>query len=867
MSPLPRRRLLALAAIAGHGAWAAAAPVPPEVMRALVARGAGAPPATRAAAAAPELLAKAAPDECYDGIGNPYPPGPPCAQGRPKVNQAYVWGLAKDGRQLWFGTAPNVHCLVMGLYLGQTAPVETSSYVCEFGASPYAPPLPDFIGDWRPPHIYLHDLASGALVEKTPADPRVGLTVGLRSAGTHGGVVFLAGPAFTGGINLFAFRTDTGDYLGSSNLPSSNIRKWLVWDDVLYTAAGTKVLRWRGGVADPFRFDEVGVITGDGVELAVHEGRLFVSTWPPGVSSLFMSPLIPAGGLTTAHAGGWSKVWDAASYEPDPVTASTYGGGALHSYGGWLYFGTMHVPFVAAAAHFAAYGTPSDPAQLLAAYLGTHRAIAIFRGRDFATAPSVELLYGEAQLQAYDAVAGWRSMANGTGPPRFGPSGFGNFFNNYTWTMDAWDGDLYVGTMDWSYLAGDQLGLPPGVLPYGADLYRFDGTADPAVAVSTDGLGNYANYGIRTMLADDALYLGTANPMNLMTDLADQLPEGGWELWRWREAAPSYVVGPGPAPGNPNLVRVYAASAVLRREWAAYGAASHGTRVAAGDVDGLSPEILTGPGPGAVYGPHVRAFRYDATAIARISFYAFGTLRFGVNVASGDVDGVPPGEILAGAGPGAVFGPHVRGFRFDGAAVAPVAGLGFYGYHTLRYGVEVAGADVDGDGTADMLTGPGPGPVFAPQVRGFRYAGSGIAPIATINAVVFPDPTHGCRVGAGDLDGDGAAEGLFGPGPGPALPPRLRGFELQGGPMAPLPGCDTVAWPALSFGAGTAGGDLDADGVDEALACQGFDPAATSRLRGFSYDGTALLPLATSDFDTFPGLSRGTHAALDALPF
>jgi hypothetical protein len=29
-----------------------------------------------------ELLAKAPPDACYDGIGNPYPPGPPCATGR-----------------------------------------------------------------------------------------------------------------------------------------------------------------------------------------------------------------------------------------------------------------------------------------------------------------------------------------------------------------------------------------------------------------------------------------------------------------------------------------------------------------------------------------------------------------------------------------------------------------------------------------------------------------------------------------------------------------------------------------------------------------------------------------------------------------
>ena len=35
-----------------------------------------------------------------------------------------------------------------------------------------------------------------------------------------------------------------------------------------------------------------------------------------------------------------------------------------------------------------------------------------------------------------------------------------------------------------------------------------------------------------TMLSDDALYLGMANPMNLLTDPLDDKPEGGWELLR-----------------------------------------------------------------------------------------------------------------------------------------------------------------------------------------------------------------------------------------------------------------------------------------------------------------------------------------------
>jgi hypothetical protein len=44
-------------------------------------------------------------------------------------------------------------------------------------------------------------------------------------------------------------------------------------------------------------------------------------------------------------------------------------------------------------------------------------------------------------------------------------------------------------------------------------------------------VGNYTNYGIRNMVSDESgVYLGMANPMNLLTDLSDDKPEGGWEL-------------------------------------------------------------------------------------------------------------------------------------------------------------------------------------------------------------------------------------------------------------------------------------------------------------------------------------------------
>ena len=60
----------------------------------------------------------------------------------------------------------------------------------------------------------------------------------------------------------------------------------------------------------------------------------------------------------------------------------------------------------------------------------------------------------------------------------------------------------------------------------------------PAKPVSLSGVGNYTSYGVRTMVSDDFLYLGMANPMNLLTDPSDDVPEGGWELIKLSIANP-----------------------------------------------------------------------------------------------------------------------------------------------------------------------------------------------------------------------------------------------------------------------------------------------------------------------------------------
>jgi hypothetical protein len=150
------------------------------------------------------------------------------------------------------------------------------------------------------------------------------------------------------------------------------------------------------------------------------------------------------------------------------------------------------------------------------------------------------------------------------GPPVFGTAGLGNWFNTYTWTLTAGEGGLLLGTMDWSHtytsvmlpvILRDYIDpLPEFEIPgttHGADLYLFESPDGPAIEIDRAGVRNYASYGVRTMVATgDAVYLGMANAMNLMTDRSDARPEGGWELIRLDRAVCPRSKAPGDFTGD-----------------------------------------------------------------------------------------------------------------------------------------------------------------------------------------------------------------------------------------------------------------------------------------------------------------------------
>jgi hypothetical protein len=549
------------------------------------------------------LLAKATPDECFIGIGedNLYPfdfYSQTCNYGVPKTNESYVFGLAKAGPELWFGTAPNMGCLVYGTIADQGFPLGlpafgTDEWVCEYAEGKFgqARDLPASSGDWRPPSVYRFNTRYQSLEPIPFDDPLKEDTLGFRAAGYADNVVFMAGPTITGvggpdaspGVNMFAFRRDTGEFLGSKQYPEfSNIRKMIKIRGALYTGvllaqtdtpvsdAGFEpkgaILRWTGTVADPFQWQTVGLVDGDPVEFAFHEGRLFASTWPDFskvfdddyvYAGLWMSPFLGFDGLKPQDRDAWSKVWSASDYERDEVTARMYNGGALASFGGYLYWGTTHAPLSAGFTHTKVYNllNPANPdlvADLIKAILGSHRPISIFRGRSFGTrAEKQEVLYGLAYMPTFIETPAlendgfWVILPNKMGPPLYGKAGFGNFYNTYTWTMAKTNNGLFVGTMDWSYMLAKVMlpvifkdiidPFPEIQLPgadYGGDLMVFPSAFEPAQELYNDGISNYGSYGTRTMIGTPTtLYLGMANAMNLLLNPPGSgLPSGGWEL-------------------------------------------------------------------------------------------------------------------------------------------------------------------------------------------------------------------------------------------------------------------------------------------------------------------------------------------------
>jgi hypothetical protein len=227
-----------------------------------------------------------------------------------------------------------------------------------------------------------------------------------------------------------------------------------------------------------------------------------------------------------------------------------------------------------------------------------------------------------------------------------------------------------------------------------------------------------------------------------------------------------------------------------------------GGTVAVDDINGDGrPEIIVGSGPGG--SPKVNVFQTDGTLIK--SFLAYGnSYTGGVEVAAGDLNGDGTAEIITGTGFGG--GPQVKVFNGDGQdKFTP----GFFAFDkNYRGGIHVTTCDLDGNGSSEIVVGSGND--SDPYVRVFdRY---GVA--QPIDFRPFSNTERG-GVSVSCLNADG--------GRTEELITAIHSYGVshvkvyRGDADRTIVG-DFIAFPeSYRGGVNVAGGDLDNNGLDEVI--------------------------------------------------
>ncbi len=289
------------------------------------------------------------------------------------------------------------------------------------------------------------------------------------------------------------------------------------------------------------------------------------------------------------------------------------------------------------------------------------------------------------------------------------------------------------------------------------------------------------------------------------------------------------VTLPGPALGNIGLIAVGAdagnlaqvnvfdrATGALRFSFLPFGTAFRGgVRVALGDVNGDGAvDVIAAAGPGG--GPQVNV--YDGRTGALVtSFFAFSPgFTGGVNIAAADVNGDGLADIITAAGAGG--GPQVT--VYNAGTFRPI--VSFYAFSPgFTGGVNVAAADVTGTGRARIVVGAGAG--GGPQVSIFDgFTGTLLSSYYAFN----PSFRGGVYVAAGSINGDGRLDVIAGAGSG-------------GGPQVTITDALTAQQLASYFaynasftgGVRVAAADVTGDGRTDGVT--GAGPGGLSEVRTF----------------------------------
>lgn len=279
-----------------------------------------------------------------------------------------------------------------------------------------------------------------------------------------------------------------------------------------------------------------------------------------------------------------------------------------------------------------------------------------------------------------------------------------------------------------------------------------------------------------------------------------------------------------------------------------YDTYGNGAIVASGDIngDGLS-EILAGRGPDS--GNDTEVFIYDKSGEVIRSFLAYDAdTRYGVNIASGDIDGDGICEVITAKGPAYKNDTTIKVFNGSGKEK-----IRFVAFDRKRFGANVAAGDIDGNGLDEILVSLGPGQNYKPIIRAFDSKGVMICEYEIDDVIKIPNKRpikirHGLKIGSGDFDGDGLDEILVGLAP-------LKDYKAFMTVLDFIPGKSAFVQHTWFMPYSSSGGvnvtscNIDGNDKDEIITGPGPRKNAGGILKVFSSNGENLLSISLFDVE------------------